>query len=250
MNIVMITDNFEILQYSPVRDYKYATYFEEVQYNGKTLTADERKEFVAVIDETISDYSDGLPLIKDTLESIKGQKGEFPEIERSIASVMLFVVITMIDSMVASKYFILADKDYDRRYMRGKLKVILNEGFKQLYGFEKKKKKKSRWDQLSPLIQYFPEVIKQQYADLGDLLERHSKSSSWWRDERDVETHLDAEELYASRQEEIIESKVMMDSSKLFNTLLAVDRFLTNMHACLMNCLREKIRRGELIITG
>ena len=244
----MMNDNLENLQYFPIRDYKYATYFEEVQYNGKTLTADERKEFVAVIDETISDYSDGLPLINDILESFKELPGEYQEIERTVASVMLFVLMTMIDSMVASKYFILADKDYDRRYMRGKLMVILNEGFKQLYGFEKKTHKKSEWDRLLPLMKYFPENINQQYRELTFLLERHSKSSSWWRDERNCETHLDAEKLYASRQEEIIESKVMMDSSKLFNTLLAVDRFLTNMHACFMNYLREKIRRGEIIV--
>ena len=246
----MMNDSLENLQYFPIRDYKYATYFEEVQYNGKTLTADERKDFVAVIDETISDYSDGLPLIKDILESIKELPVEYQEVERTVASVMLFVLITMIDSMVASKYFILADKDYDRRYMRGKLMVILNEGFKQLYGFEKKTHKESEWDRLLPLMKYFPENINQQYRDLTFLLERHSKSGSWWREERDVETHLDAVKLYASRQEEIVESKVMMDSSKLFNTLLAVDRFLTNMHACLMNDLREKFRRGELIITG
>ena len=244
----MMNDNLENLQYFPIRDYRYATYFEEVQYNGKTLTDDERKEFVAVIDDEIAHYSEEFPLIDSVLESIKDQRGEYYDIERIVISVMLFVRITMIDSMVASKYFILADKDYDRRFMRGKLMVILNEGFKQLYGFENQKKKTSRWDQLSPLIQYFPEVIKQQYADLGDLLEKHSKSGSWWRDERNCETHLDAEKLYASRQEEIIESKVMMDSTKLFNTLLAVDRFLTNMNAYLMNYLREKYSRGEIVV--
>ena len=244
----MMNDNLENLQYFPIRDYKYATYFEEVQYNGKTLTVDERKEFVAVIDETISDYSDGLPLINDILESFKELPGEYQEVERTVASVMLFVLMTMIDSMVASKYFILADKDYDRRYMRGKLMVILNEGFKQLYGFEKKTHIKSEWDRLLPLMKYFPENINQQYRELTFLLERHSKSSSWWREERNCETHLDAEILYVSCQEEIIESKVMMDSAKLFNTLLAVDRFLTNMHAFLMNNLREKIRRGEIIV--
>ncbi len=244
----MRNDNLENIQYFPIRDYRYATYFEEVQYNGKTLTNDERKEFVAVIDETISDYSDGLPLIKDILDSFKEHQGKFQEIERTVVSVMLFVLITLIDSMVASKYFILADKDYDRRYMRGKLMVILNEGFKQLYGFEKKTHKESEWDRLLPLMKYFSEDINRQYRDLTFLLEKHSKSSSWWREERNCETHLEAEKLYASRQEEIIESKVMMDSMKLFNTLLAVDRFLTNMHACLMNYLREKIRRGEIIV--
>ena len=57
---------------------------------------------------------------------------------------------------------------------------------------------------------------------------------------------MDTEKLYVSRQEEIIESKVMMDSMKLFNTLLAVNLFLTNVHACLFNFLVGKYKRGEL----
>ena len=92
VNIVMITDNFEISQYSPVRDYKYATYFEEVQYNGKTLTADERKEFVAVIDETISDYSDGLPLIKDILDYLKDHI--------AVAIIILVFIIALVATII------------------------------------------------------------------------------------------------------------------------------------------------------
>lgn len=38
----------------------------------------------------------------------------------------------------------------------------------------------------------------------------------------------------------------MMDSLKLFNTLMAVSIFLGNVHACLLNFLVEKYRRGEL----
>lgn len=38
----------------------------------------------------------------------------------------------------------------------------------------------------------------------------------------------------------------MMDSMKLFNTLLAVSHFLNNVHACLLNFLVRKYRRGEL----
>ena len=82
---------------------------------------------------------------------------------------------------------------------------------------------------------------------LSERLEEHSESSSWWKDERNVETHLDAEGLYDSRYEAIVESKVMMDSMKLFNTLLAVNHFLTNVHACLFNFLVTKYKRGELI---
>ena len=57
---------------------------------------------------------------------------------------------------------------------------------------------------------------------------------------------MDAEKLYESRQEDIIESKVMMDSMKLFDTLFAVNHFLTNMHNCLYNYMVDKYRRGEL----
>ena len=241
-----MSEDLANIQYSPIYSYKYSHWFEEVQYNGKVLSDLERKEFVAVIDETIGIFSQGLPLMQDVLNSTKDLHDEYHDSDRTVASIMLFVLITLIDSMVASKYFILADKDYDRRFMRGKLFVILNEGFKNLYGFDQKTYKKSEWDRLLPMLKYFPEVINLQYQELTYHLEKHSKSFSWWQDERNMETHLDAEHLYNSRQEEIIESKVIMDSMKLFNTLLAVNSFLSNVHACLLNYLVTKYRRGEI----
>lgn len=230
---------------SPIIDYKYAQWFEVTQYNGETLSETERKDFVNMIDETIDQYSEGLPLMLKNMEIFKDQQGDLFETERTVVSVMLFVLITMIDSMVASKYFILADKDYDRRFMRGKLLVILNEGFKRLYGFDEKTYKKSEWDRLLPLMKFFPEVINRHYQELTFLLEKHAKSSSWWREERNLETHLKAEKLYVSRQEEVIESKVMMDSLKLFSTLFAVNHFLTNVHACIVNYMRTNLKIQE-----
>lgn len=234
------------IQFSPIRNYKYAQWFKEVQYNGKTLSETEREEFVGVMNETITQYSKGFPIYQNMLKESEGKHDEYHEIERTVVSVMLFVLITMIDSMVVSKYFILADGDYDRRFMRGKLMVILNEGFKRLYGFDEKTHKKSEWDRLLPIMGHFPESINRQYQELTFHLEKHAKSSSWWREERNLETHVDAEKLYDSQQEEINESKVMMDSMKLFNTLLAVNHFLTNVHACLFNFLVGKNKRGEL----
>lgn len=234
------------IQFSPIRNYKYAQWFKEVQYNGKTLSETEREEFVGVMNETITQYSKGFPIYQNMLKESEGKHDEYHEIERTVVSVMLFVLITMIDSMVVSKYFILADGDYDRRFMRGKLMVILNEGFKRLYGFDEKTHKKSEWDRLLSIMGHFPESINRQYQELTFHLEKHAKSSSWWREERNLETHVDAEKLYDSRQEEINESKVMMDSMKHFNTLLAVNHFLTNVHACLFNFLVGKNKRGEL----
>lgn len=232
--------------YSPIWDHPYERWFREVQYNGRELNEDERKEFLKVVDETISTYSSGLPLIKETLEQIKDLHDEFHEAYGAVISVLQFTTITMIDSMVIGKYFILSNKDYDRRFMRGKMKVILNEGFKKLYGFDEKSHKKSEWNRLAPILEHFPKDIQNQYKQLSSLLEEHSRSSSWWKDERDVETHLDAEKLYASRCEDVVESKVMMDSNKLFSTLYAVNLFLSNAHTCFYNYLLTKYKLGEL----
>ena len=95
-------------------------------------------------------------------------------------------------------------------------------------------------------MKHFPEVINRQYQELTFHLEKHAQSSSWWREERNLETHIEAEKLYNSRQEELIESKVMMDSMKLFDTLLAVSHFLGNVHTCLFNFLVTKYTHGEL----
>lgn len=239
-----MTKEFDNIQFSPIQNHRYEQWFQEVHYNGKELNEDEKKEFLQMVNGTISIHLEGLPLLKETLDSIKDLHDEFHEAYRVVISVSQFALITMIDSMVISKYFILADQDYDKRFMRGKMKVILNEGFKKLYGF--KGGKDSKWDELSSILKYFPEEIKKQYQELSSLLEKEAKSASWWKDERDLETHLDAEKLYISRCEDVVESKVMMESLKLFKTLRAVNFFLKNMHTFLYNLLVDMYLRGEL----
>lgn len=240
-----MNEALENIQYSPIWNYNYAQWFQNVQDNGRVLSDRERKDFIAVIDSTIDQFSEGLPLLHDELEQHKGQPGEDHSFLETIYSVSLFVVITMIDILVLCKYFMVADKDYERRLMRGKLSVILNEGFKKLYGFGQTHND-SEWGRLSPLMKYYSEGIKQQYQEVTSLLDEQASSSTWWKIERNCETHQDAEELYKYRQEKIVESKVMMDSMKLFDALLAVDHFLSNMHGCWLNYLLDKYRRGEL----
>ena len=232
--------------YATIRNYPYEDFFREVRYNGKTLDDSERSAFVAVADETVSSFAEGLPMIYNNLEGIKDKRDEYHECYRCLLSVIRFVLITMIDSIVASKYFLLANKDYDRRFMRGKLSVILNEGFKRLYGFNEKSRKETEWRKLRKIIDKSPVKIQHQYAEISSLLENCANTSTWWKDDRNVETHLDAEKLYVSRSKDVIESKVMMDSMKLFNVLFAVDCFLTNLHGCFNNFLAEKYYRGEL----
>jgi len=241
-----MTNEFEHIQFIPIENHRYEKWFHELKYNGKELNDSERSELVKVVDDIILDFSGGLPLLQEILDQKKNLHDEFNEAYKTVISVTQFVVITMTDIIVSSKYFILADKDYDRRFMRGKMKVIINEGFKKLYGFEEKTHQNSEWTRLAPILNRFPELIHQQYNYLSSLLENHSKSSSWCRDERNVETHLDIEKLYLSRCEDVIESKVMMESLKLFETLQAVNLFLKNMHTCFLNFLVDKIQYEEL----
>ena len=224
-------------QSSPVINYNYSRWFQEWEYNNKVLTDSERKEFAFYMDEMIAAYSEGLPLFSEELERIQDCHDELHELIRTIGRIGLFELITTIDSMVACKYFIIADKDYDRRYMRGKLKIILNEGFKKLYGFNKDNYKKSEWARLSSIIERFPPIIRNQYQEMSTLLETHSKKPNWWKNERDLEVHLDAENLYVSRKEDLNDSIVVMEFMRLFDTLSAVGSFLTNAHAYLCNTL-------------
>ena len=244
----MITaeEDLSFRTYSPIMNYRYDRWFQQVEYNGRTLNEDEKKEFVKVIDETVSTFSSGLPMLVDELKRSEGLEDDYHKISRAIYAVSLFVVMTMCDCMVAGKYFILAENDYDKRFMRGKMKVILNEGFKKLYGYIEKNKKESEWFRLLDYMKFFPEVINRQYQDLTFQLEKQSKISTWWRDERNYETHIDSEKLYDSRMVEIEESKEMMETLRLYDALLAVNHFLSNAHACLRNYLVEKYRRGEI----
>ncbi len=244
--MISAEEDLSFRTYSPVLNYRYDRWFQKVEYNGRTLNEEEKKEFVKVIDETVATFTSGLPLLTEELKRSEGLMDDYHRICHVVYSVSLFVVMTMCDCMVAGKYFILADTDYDKRFMRGKMKVILNEGFKKLYGYIEKNKKDAEWFRLLDYMKFFPEVINRQYQDLTFQLENQSRISSWWKDERDYETHIDSEKLYASRMVDIEESKEMMETLRLYDALLAVDHFLKNVHACLRNTLVGKYRRGEI----
>lgn len=239
-------DELDNLQYHVIRNYDYAKFFEDVQYQDKTLTHEERLGYAKIVDETINQFKSGLQLIIESLQKDKKRNDEFAVISRTVESLFLFTTITMMDYLVAAKYFLIADQDYDRRFMRGKLFVILNEGFKKLYGFDEKTFKKSEWAKIGPLMKHFHPVIQNQFAILDSLLKRRAESSLWWRDERNFETHLDVEPLYESRNEELVEGKVMMESLQLYNAVFAVHHFLTNVNACLVNTFIRAYNRGEL----
>lgn len=220
---------------SPFLEIDYSRLFQDVHYNGKNLNSQERLEFIDMVDQDVAELSCGLPMLYAEIKRLENLNDNYHNTCRIVYSVYLFSIITMCDCSIAGKCFIQADSDYEKRYMRGKMKVILNEGFKKLYGYADKNKKKSEWGRLSDIMQYFPSIINSQYQQLTGYLEKLSKASCWWKYERDYETHIDATNLYAYRQEPINESKEMMETLYLINSLRAVNYFITNIHIFITN---------------
>jgi len=245
-----MSKDLDDIQFRQINDINFRKLFPILKPTDVTLNCISRRKVIKTINERINVCVSGLKLISDNLKGLQTEDSEFSKIIIALHSFFFFTVQTTADCWVAFKYFVLAKDDYDRSYMRGKLKVVLNEGFKKLYGFTPKGKKESEWAKLSVLLSKlpFPRVINQQYHQLNSVLERQSQISTWWREERDIETHLDSFKLYESRQEVINESKVMIDASRLLDALDAVGQFADNLNICIVNYLLLKYKRGELRI--
>lgn len=132
-----------------------------------------------------------------------------------------------------TKLFVRATNPYEKSFLRGKLKVQLNESFKKLYGFNKKAYKDSYCAQLENIITMFP-VFRNEFDELLLDLELISKDS-WWKDERDAEVHIDAAKLYELRHEEINESKVAMEAVRLIDLFNRFNHITAEMHRTLLN---------------
>lgn len=229
------------LEFFPIQEINYKRWFRHIQPNGITPTPEQRREMVSIIDERVGLNSEGLDLIyKDWIGSQKGDS-EYHMVSNVISTVLIYVFQTTSDCMVATKEYLMANQDYDKRYTRGKLRVILNEGFKKLYGFSPTNKSETYWGKLSSIIHCFPS-LEVQYKRVGALLERQSTLSTWWKEERDLEVHMEPVKLYESRQEDLSESEVVLDTIKLLDALGIVEQFVWNLHASLTNWLNMQYR--------
>ena len=67
----MTNEDLDNIQYSRILNYNYPVWFQEIQLNDKTLSDSEKEKIVAVFDEVIAQYVEGLPLMYETLEKNK-----------------------------------------------------------------------------------------------------------------------------------------------------------------------------------
>lgn len=227
-----------------IQEYRFDAWFEKIQPNGLQLNESQRQELIQMIDYDVAINNGFINHIITSLQESGDEESEYNTINRALLNAWLFTALTTADCMVACKYFLLADTDYDRRYMRGKLKVIMNEGIKKLVGFKADKKDEKVWTSISGIMKHFPgSVFQQQFADLDLRLRECINQSSWWKTERDAETHLDPIAVISTRQEDLDESTVMLESIQLIGAVDAVNHFLQNLHAGLTNWLNDLYRK-------
>ena len=201
-----------------------------IYYNNKVLSAQEREAFRIMSEETIRDFSESIEGFYELSQEFKpSQNKEYDKITKTVLDVGIFTSYTFCDCVALLKHFVLSSNTYDKSLFRGKLKVLLNEGFKSLYGFNDKQREKSYYIKLGEIINHFPD-FKSEYNSILLRLKQLSEQSSWWKDERNIEVHLDMTQLYKSRHEEINESKVAMEAHLLIDLLVQINKLMGRMH--------------------
>lgn len=209
---------------------KYIAMIEEVRYNNKILSPQERVEFCKMADATIKDFSDSIEGMHQCMEEIRSSPdSDFNKVLRIFIEVSSFIGFSFCDCVVLTKSFIMASNSYEKSFFRGKLQVQLNESFKKLYGFAEKNRKDSYSSKLGEIMFMFP-GFQTEYIDIMSDLCCIATLDSWWRETRNIEVHIDADRLYASRHKPINESKVVMEAYQLINLFTCFNRLMARMN--------------------
>lgn len=206
----------------------------ELTYNNRILSEQERAEFCKKSDEYIHEFSECIEGICQLAKEVpESENSDYNKITNTIINISTFTGYSFCDCIVLTKLFVKATNPYEKSFLRGKLKVQLNEGFKKLYGFNKKGYKDSYCAHLEDIITIFP-GFKDEFDELLSDLEQISKNS-WWKDERDAEVHIDATKLYELRHEEINESKIVMEAVQLTDLFNRFNHLVARLHRVYLN---------------
>lgn len=206
----------------------------ELTYNNRILSDQERNEYCKISDGFIKEFSEYIEGIHQLAKEIStSDNSDFKKITDATVNISIFTGYSFCDCIVLMKLFIRATNPYEKSMLRGKLKVQLNEGFKNLYGFTEKSYKDSYCAQLESIMPMFPGFRNEFDELLSDLA--HISKHSWWKDERNAEVHIDAVRLYESRHEEINESKVAMETMQLIDLFNSFNHLIAKMYRALLN---------------
>ena len=130
----------------------------EILYNNSVLNSEQRKEWLNNITSLIEQCNEGLKLIIQAQIEDDYLKNSNPNLYSwlcNLYSALKYTTILFGDILVMHKYYLLTSNEYEKRFFRGKTKIMLNEGFKKLYGFTNRKIKKKEntiWQNIGDLM--------------------------------------------------------------------------------------------------
>ena len=215
---------------------------EEVRYNNKILSPQERAEFCKMADVTIKDFSDSIQGLQECMEELKScEESEFNKVFRIIIEVGRFIGYSFCDCVVLTKYFIITANPYEKSFFRGKLQVQLNESFKKLYGFKEKDQRESYSARLAEVMPMFP-GFRAEYFEIMSDLKLIAMCDSWWKDVRNIEVHIDVNELYKYRNEIVNESKVAMEAYRLIDFFNRLNSLMARMNRACINFMIRHLK--------
>ena len=217
-----------------------------VGYSNRILTDQERIEFTVTADKTVQKFAESIDGMHNIMENLpQSEPPQFCQIMNILSSVSTFICYSYADCIVLTKYFLNTQIPYEKSFMRGKLKVQLNESFKKLYGFNEKAYKDSYCSKLQKIMDIFP-GFKKDFENILSDLENISKQDSWWKDVRNAEVHIDIVKLYESRHEEINESKVVMETKRLIDFFLRFNDLMTRMIRAYITHIQKHLKTENI----
>lgn len=217
---------------------------QDIQYNNKVLSPQERAGFNDIADELINTFSESIDGMYEIGKEYKDMDDIHQKVSKIMCDVSVFVAYAFADCIVLTKLFMDASLVYEKSLLRGKLKVHLNECFKKLYGFTEKARKESYAVQLQDIMPHF-RGLDREYAGILQDLEEISKRNSWWKEIRSAEVHLDIPVLYESRHEEINESQVVMETMRLIPFFNRFNDLLSRMNQAHINYMFEHLNNED-----
>ena len=97
--------SIEELKYYPIREIEYDRWFKSIQPNGVSLTQEQLKEMISIIDEKVSLNSEGLSMIYDGYKRSDEGSSELYKVINVIYAGLFYGLQTTSDCMVATKCY-------------------------------------------------------------------------------------------------------------------------------------------------
>lgn len=225
-NFVFSKNNYDGLCYIQAVEKYYSNM--EIKYNNHVLRGQERESFVKSMHEIITDNEQLISFIDSEADSSFARVNPDNTLHR-IDIVLRDIILIRNECMMNQMLFLQSNTDYLKKHTKELLMVSINEAFKNVYGFDKKKASLWRKDVKDIMSLSCLNEMKNEYDAITEKLERLSKQYDWYKPERCDKVHMNIGNLLNDRQEPINESKVMMASVPMLKVLEIVQDFVTRM---------------------